>query len=116
MKTLAIQLQPDILAADTCKAAIRILRGLQKDKSLVSSAKFIHGRKQERRYINVEFSSSDMPKLWKVARKRFFSDDSEVAGLDRGVIVVCQGNFDWNDYLLLYHYDPEVQLDKLEPA
>lgn len=113
-KMLTVQLQPSSLAANTCELAIRTLENLGNDQSIAFNANVSYG-KENGGYVNVEFESPDVALLWKVINEQLLSEDTGIKGLAKGVIVVCQGDFGWDDYLLLFHNDPSVRVDKMDP-
>lgn len=61
------------------------------------------------RYVNLDFCTTDLVALWAAVRVEV----QTVRGLSAAAIVCCQGEFGWDDYLLLHHFDPAEPLDEL---
>ena len=55
-------------------------------------------------YVNITFQTDDPKKLNKWALE-------QLGDLKKIAIIVCEGDFGWDDYLLLHHFDPEEKLD-----
>jgi hypothetical protein len=102
MKRLHIQIQlarsPGL---DTVEAVARLSR-------LAAGVKVTEGE-DDGRYLNVNFKAADLSELWALIREELQS----FPGLAGAAIVVCEGEFGWDDYLLLHHFNPEEQLDQL---
>jgi len=113
MKKLSIQLQPMFFAANLCDLAVKKLKTLENNKKLVTSAKYDYGEEDGVRYINITFTSSDIMQLWKTIQKQFLTETSAGIMFKSGSIIVCEGDFGWDDYLLLHHFDPLEKLDEL---
>jgi hypothetical protein len=64
-------------------------------------------------YISFYFETSSPTEAWPIIRSKFYEDARMGAFLRQSSLVVCQGQNGWDDYLLLYHYDPKVPLDQL---
>lgn len=64
-------------------------------------------------YINVSFIAAEPIAAW--SRLQRLYDVSEIGHrLALSTIVVCEGEDGWDDYLLLHHFDPAENLDRLE--
>lgn len=59
-------------------------------------------------YINATFTTEDLFTLWKV-----LSPVVKTGARGRRYIVVCEGDEGWEDYYLLYHFDPDEKCDVL---
>ena len=64
-------------------------------------------------YINYDFLTGDLPRLWEVLQSQVFADDVLGPQLARATIATCQGSRGWDNYLLLHHYDRGYELDSL---
>jgi len=64
-------------------------------------------------YLNYDFLTGDLPRLWEVLQNEVFSDDIVGPQLALAAIVTCQGSKGWDNYLLLHHYDQSFELDTL---
>jgi hypothetical protein len=102
MRRMNIQLQPARSPGLDVAAAVVQLCGL-------ASSSSVSAGEDEGPYINVGFEAADPAGLWAAIREQFRADHA-LAG---AAIVVCQGDYGWDDYLLLHHFDPAEPLDKL---
>jgi hypothetical protein len=102
MKRLHVQIQPARLPDLNVSEAVAQL------KSLDGRARVTEGE-DNGPYINVDFKTPDLPGLWKFLREVVHA----VPGLARAVIIVCEGEQGWDDYLLLHHFDPDEMVDSL---
>ena len=64
-------------------------------------------------YINYDFLTRDLARLWEVLQSQVFSDDTLGPQLALAAIATCQGSKGWDNYLLLHHYDRSLKLDTL---
>jgi hypothetical protein len=60
-------------------------------------------------YINLDFESENPKADWMKIRSLL----EGVTGLASCCIVTCQGRNDWDDYLLLHHFDPDEPCDDM---
>jgi hypothetical protein len=67
-------------------------------------------------YINYDFRTRDLARLWEVLQTQVFLDRAIGPALARASIATCEGNHGWDDYLLLHHYDRSLALDTLPRA
>ena len=112
MAALSILVRLD-RAPDFSPASIKQrLATVGESEGLVSGVNVVEGE-EEGGYINVTYSAQDLKGLWSLIRLEL------AGGKDRGPsllgcsIVVCTGKFDWDDYLLLHHFNPSEALDAL---
>lgn len=106
MKTLSVQIQPSLVPEidpRTVVASLAQLAGTQPD---VQEAGDAGGH-----YINVSFLDSDTPRLWKAIESRISMAADPLFKASKGMIIVCEGEKGWTDYLLLYHFDKQIALD-----
>ena len=64
-------------------------------------------------YVNYDFLTRDLGRLWEVLQNEVFWDDVLGPQLALAAIVTCQGSKGWENYLLLHHYDQSFELDTL---
>lgn len=103
MKWLSVQVQPDRMPGSAASAAITRLSKLVPDTE-------VRAGKDGGRYVNINMPAADPRSIWS-AIHRLLQEDEPLAG---AVIVVCQGEHGWDDYLLLHHFDAMEALDELE--
>ncbi len=108
MRTISIQVQPDKVANLDIDILNQLFDKIKKS-SLVERAYRDEGDDQGI-YINLNFDSENTNLLWVEIYNAFYKSE---LGEDLGkcTMVMCSGNNDWDDYLLLYHFDPNVALD-----
>src|SRR5688572_24875892 len=112
IKKLSIQVQPDRASAmklDSIHSAFEEIAKL----SLVECHQFSQGE-DEGRYFNFTFGTSDLRGLWREIQSRIFRDSELGPPVATSSMVMCEGTRGWDDYLLLYHFDPEVSLDDID--
>jgi hypothetical protein len=79
---------------------------------LVLRHHFDHGNDKVA-YFNFTFGTEDLPALWREIRSRLYSDAQIGPWMMSASMVMCEGTVGWDDYLLLYHFDPTVKRDEL---
>jgi hypothetical protein len=111
MKKLTVQIQPEVASDFTPEQVISLLESLPIDTH--SDTKVRIDRSDDAgTYINVNFKTSDLVKLWDLIRSAFRLDSS-TAQSRPPVIIVCEGDDGWNDYRLLYHFDEGIRVESL---
>src|SRR5262245_5888035 len=73
----------------------------------------LSGGEDDGPYVNYDFLTGDLGRLWEVLQNEVFSDDVMGPQLALAAIVTCQGTKGWDNYLLLHHYDQGFELDTL---
>lgn len=72
-------------------------------------------REDEGPYVNYDFRTRDLPRLWEILQGQVFWDQAIGPSLAKSSIVTCQGKRGGDDYLLLHHYDRGLALDDIKP-
>jgi hypothetical protein len=67
-------------------------------------------------YLNIVFATKDPLHSWKTIREDLMESAAFGSQLKAASMAMCTGAEGWNDYLLLYHYDPSVPLDGASDA
>jgi hypothetical protein len=65
-------------------------------------------------YLNIVFAAEEPAATWRRMRPQLLESSVFATNLLASCMVVCTGLDGWNDYLLLYHYDPTVAIDASE--
>lgn len=107
MKQLYIQLQPDRCEIEDPTHFVDALVCAAEAQRDTEKATVVSGF-DDGRYTNVMVTSQSVTELWTVLRP-LIVDDSVLALC---TMVCSEGDFGWDDYLLLYHFDNSVQLDE----
>lgn len=112
MKILSVQIQPDLQPNVDFDAKVLELQGLAQGASFVEKVSVESGLKGGR-FVNVNFHTSDVTRLWTLIRSSLGLRSRNAAPLSRAIIVVSEGEDGWNDYRLLHHFDDGARIDKL---
>jgi hypothetical protein len=110
MRALSIQVQPDLspgIDMSQVTAAFELIAG---DSELVKHHSFDHGY-DKAPYFNYTFGTPDAGRLWQIVRKNLYSSRELTPHMRRASMAVCSSEEGWDEYLLLYHFDPAVKLD-----
>jgi hypothetical protein len=59
-------------------------------------------------YLNMVFTARTPMRSWHFIRQGLLESTAFGPFLKAASMVVCTGTHGWNDYLLLYHYDPSI--------
>jgi hypothetical protein len=103
-----IQFSPQILSdteiVDTIAEAIKQAGGQITDET--------SGNDDNTRFVNLYVYSENPREFWPRVRQNLesYGGDSTLLAM---MIVVCQGDQGWDDYLLLHHYDKNQKTDVL---
>ena|SRR5688572_33480715 len=62
-------------------------------------------------YFNYTFGTSRARELWRRIRLDIYSSGDIGLQMRRASMAMCSSEAGWDDYLLLYHFDPTVELD-----
>jgi hypothetical protein len=62
-------------------------------------------------YFNATFGTTQAAALWQFVRSRFYEDDVLGPHMRRASMALCSSEEGWDDYALLYHFDPSVRVD-----
>lgn len=99
---------PELDIANICAICNEIAL---EEADIVSRFSFVEGH-DGHAYLNLNFQTSDVRKLWKRLKTQLY-DGAQSKALQRSSMAMCEGKYGWDDYLLLYHYDPNVDRDVL---
>lgn len=102
MKYLSIQIQPHRQNEVTKEEAINIINKL--GYSVEVDEGFDEGK-----YINLNIKTEDLQKLWKQIKENLLNKRYFI----KSTIIACEGSQGWDNYLLLHHYDPTLELDEI---
>lgn len=112
MSTLCIQVQPN-RAPEIDIARVRALvEGVAENKELVSRFAVVEGE-DKGPYSNLMFETTELKTLWGLLLDTLYKDKKVGSALSQSSMAMCEGSDGWNDYLLLYHFDPSVKLDTI---
>jgi hypothetical protein len=106
LKHLHVQLQPERVAGFDLPGTIDLLRSLGREHAQGTS---MTSGEDDGQYVNIDFDIENVSAFWLRLREQLRTDNSLASCL----IVCCEGEDGWNDYLLLHHFDTGVELDEL---
>ncbi|MET0068487.1 MAG: hypothetical protein ABW096_00505 [Candidatus Thiodiazotropha sp.] len=106
MKCLSIQLQPEKDTSHSAEAFIELSRLLDRYPEIEKG-------EDNGGYVNLNYFTEDLISLWGQLKTGIFENPSLGEWARKVAIVVAKGDSGWDDYLLLYHYDPSEKLDRL---
>jgi hypothetical protein len=112
MSALSILVRLDRAREIDTAVTKRRLTTVGRPEQLVSGINVVEGE-EDGGYINVTYSSGDIPALWSRVRSELAGGRTRGPSLLGCTIVVCTGQFGWDDYLLLHHFDPSQSLDEV---
>lgn len=116
MHLLSVQIQPDLAPALDIAKLSAAFEAVAANKKLVLEHDFDGGADEDGPYFNFTFSTLHVARLWAVIQANVFADATFEADLESSAIAMCTGKDEWNDYLLLFHFDPDEVLDEPPPA
>ncbi|MCC6606834.1 MAG: hypothetical protein IT327_26750 [Anaerolineae bacterium] len=82
-------------------------------EELVKHHAFDHGEGTQL-YHNFTFGTIDAQKLWQIIKAEIYEDPELGKHMQAASMAMCSMEDGWYDYLILYHYDPQVSPDKLD--
>jgi hypothetical protein len=92
------------LSTTALKAAAELLARSAED---VRGIEFSEGE-DDGAYLNILFASLNPQRSWPTIQVGLLESPIFGPQLKASAMAVCTGADGWNDYLLLYHYDPSV--------
>ncbi|MDR0717159.1 MAG: tetratricopeptide repeat protein, partial [Azoarcus sp.] len=107
-RKFVIQLHKNVLG-DRFYHAVNMLEGFlnEKEVSLQSTIK-----DTPITYAEIRFDSFDIKRSWYRLKKQILKNTPLGNILRHGAVVICQGNYKWDDYLLFHHYHQEEMPDE----
>lgn len=109
MSAVSVLVRLDLDPAVDLAAVKQRLAGVGKSGGIAASVNVVQGD-QDGAYINATFSTASRPAMWAAVREELAGTESKPSLLGCS-IVVCTGEFEWDDYLLLHHFRESEQLD-----
>lgn len=82
-------------------------RGIVGRMDLVRSHSFDRGF-DDGAYYNFDFRTARPAELWRLIQDTVLQAPAHAAHLAIASMAMCSGEEGWNDYVQLYHWDPEV--------
>lgn len=98
MKCLSVQLQTDLDTTFDEKDIISLVRSIGRYPE-------IDRGDDKHKYIHLNFFSENVTLLWEELKAGFMKDQAIYDWMNTVAIIICEGDTDSDDYLLLAHYD-----------
>ena len=105
MKALSIQIQPERAPELKLEVVQAAFKAIAETTPLVRHHQFDDGF-DKTRYFNFTFGTEDLKGLWALIKSTAYGNPELAEPLARSSIVVCTGEHGWDDYHLLFHFDP----------
>ncbi|MCB6182413.1 hypothetical protein LIN78_02445 [Leeia sp. TBRC 13508] len=117
MTIFCIQIQPDLAPTLAIDALKTYVEDAAKQLPFVSRSGAIDGDKTEDGpYLNLMFETDQPSELWDWIVESVLEDETFGDSVSQCAMVICTETEDWDEYLLLYHFDETVEIDSLEDA
>jgi len=108
-RRIKIQVQIDRCKSISDEEIIQTFKFFSDESKLVNS--FSSTEDIEEGYINLSINTNSPKELWNSLKSYIQRVDINDNRLMSSLIIVCEGEDSWNDYLLLYHFDEDVETD-----
>jgi hypothetical protein len=110
---LQIQVHPDLAPQLDLQLLRELVEALVKAEPAVIRAKVDEGE-DEGRYLNFAFKTSDRAQLWRALEAQLYEHPQIGQLLRQSSMALCTGDEDWDDYLVLWHFNPEIEVDGID--
>src|SRR5215468_9033752 len=110
MRSLSVQIQPERSPTLNLVAVTSAFVEIAGDVQLVRHHAFDQGH-DSGDYHNFTFGTERAGALWREIRRRLFDDPVLGDDMRKVSIAACSSDTGWNDYLLLFHFDPAASVD-----
>ena len=111
-RTLQIQVQPGLAKSLDMIRVRRELQAIATDNPLVTGHSFCNG-KDDGDYYNFDFDTRRIEALWEQIRRTIYDASTFGQSVQLSSMAICTGHHGWEDYLLIHHWDPSVDLDEV---
>ena len=110
MRSLSIQIQPDRSPGIDMDKVRVVFEGIAAMRDLVEHHSF-DGGEQNGPYFNFTFGTPDALGLWRVIEACVYGSEEIGPHMRKASMAMCSSPSGWNDYLILFHFDPAVPRD-----
>lgn len=110
MLVLSIQVQPARSPGIDMAGVLAEFEAIASITELVKQHAFDSGDDQGA-YFNFTFGTPDAKRLWQLIQSRLYNTGNFSSHMRQASMAMCSSEEGWDDYLLLYHFDPTVGLD-----
>lgn len=110
MRSLSVQIQPNRSPGIDMLQISAAFEEIARLCAVVEKHEFSSGEDQGP-YFNFTFGTKDASTLWTLLQDRFYSRGEFGFHMRRASMAMCSSEAGWDDYLLLFHFDPAVKTD-----
>ena len=112
MTTFCIQIQTDRVPDLDMERVRSLCRLATSRRVLVERHSVVEGT-EKGPHVNLMFETAQPEELWALLISLFYEDSMVGPQLAAASIAMCEGKVGWDDYRLLHHFDPEVEIDRI---
>lgn len=110
MRWFTVQVQPGLSPTIDMEQVTLAFAAVASIPGLVESHSVDHGEDRGS-WFNFCFGTTHPLQLWETIRTKMSEEGPFGQKLRESSIVICTGENGWDDYLLLFHFDPNERLD-----
>jgi hypothetical protein len=110
---LRIQIHPDVVSGLDLVLLRQVFDHIGKTEQTVIRSRWEEGD-DNGQYVNLAFKTSDRAGLWAVVEAELFGHPVLGELLGKSSMALCTGDDGWDDYLLLFHFNPEFEIDEID--
>jgi|GEM_PF-1997126 len=111
MKIIAIQFHPNRVPELKMKQVVEFFRSLAYKSKKIDDIRVVYGLSRRKKYVDIYYKTKNLKDAWSEIKEKMLNQKEQGSSLRRGLIIVCEGTYSWDDYLLLYHFDKKQKLD-----
>jgi len=111
MRSLTIQVQPDLMPRMEIASIQEHFQALVGNSDLVNHFEFVSGD-DDGPYLNFMYDTMDPAALWQQIQVTIYENEEIGQAMKESSMAMCSSEEGWDDYLLLFHFDPTVQTDE----
>ena len=112
MTAFCLQILPDRAPDLDLDRVRQLCRLITARRALAERHSIVEGSDKQR-YVNLVFETDQPGALWEMLRSVFYEDVKVGIALKTASMAMCEGESGWDDFRLLHHFDPEIELDTL---
>ncbi len=113
MKTLTVQIREGLAAGFDAEQAVGRLVALVGQQLPAADADATRAEvSRSEGCVNVNFRTPDLTGLWHAIQGELGLAEVSKPPIADALIVVCEGQYGWDDYRLLHHFDDFETLDR----
>lgn len=112
MTTFCIQVQPDRAPALDMDRVRSLCRLVTSRRALAERHSIVDGTGKDQ-HVTLIFETGQPQEFWALLQAVFYEDIKVGRDMVQASLALCEGDQGWDDCLVLHHFDPEVQTDRL---